>query len=440
MTKKPAHGETVLVRQGSQSFEGTVLPENKKGFLELKLKNGYNVSVPLTTKTKIQKMTTKKNTVPKKTVIEQKPGLPTILILHTGGTIASRVNYQTGGVYAAFSPEDLLQMFPELTQKANFETRIIGNMESENMRLSFYSTLAKAIHEGLNKKIKGIIISHGTDTMAYTAAALSFMVQHAPMPILLVGSQRSSDRGSSDASQNLSCAVDFILKSDYAGIGICMHASSNDDACWILPANKTRKFHTSRRDAFQAVNANPIATIEYKTGKIQMNEKNYARQGHGKPLLFKPKMEEKIGLLKATPTLLPEQIAFFGKQNFKGLIIEATGLGNLPILSRDSKDKTNDKNYKALQALLKKGCLVGIVSQCIYGSVQMNVYSAGRELVRIGMLNGKDMLAETALIKMAWLLGNYKPKEAAALFSENIVGEINERTLIENKAPTFEKE
>ncbi|MBU0636180.1 Glu-tRNA(Gln) amidotransferase subunit GatD [Candidatus Micrarchaeota archaeon] len=433
-------GDWIIATQGANQFEGTILPTTKKGYLNLKLKSGYNVSLNQSKKIKIKKINTPPNTTPKPKKIVSNPSLSTILILHTGGTIASRVNYETGGAFAAFSPEDLLQMFPELTKKANFETKMIGNMESENMRFSHYSKIAGEIQKGLSKKISGIIVSHGTDTMGYTSAALAFMIQKPKIPILLVGAQRSSDRGSSDSAMNLSCATDFILKSNFAGIGICMHENSEDNACVILSPTKSRKFHTSRRDAFKSVNANPIARIEYKTGKTIFFEKNYLHKGHSEKTIFQPKLEEKVGLLKSHPSLTPEQIKVFEKNKFKGLILEGTGLGHVPVISREEKDKTNDKNFKALESLLKKGCIVGMTSQCIFGAVQMHVYSAGPKLQEIGVLEGKDMLAETALVKLAWLLGNYPKKEVVKLFGKNLVGEINERTLLENQAPQFEGE
>lgn len=429
-------GDRLLAKQEESAFEGTVLPETKKGFLDLKLKNGYNISLDLRKKTEIKKLETPTKKIPEAKPLPFNPDLPTILILHTGGTIASRVNYETGGVFAAFTPEDLLAMFPELTKKANFETKLIGNMESENMRFAHYSLIANEIQKTIReKKVAGIIVSHGTDTMAFTAAALAFMIQNAPIPVLLVGAQRSSDRGSSDAAMNLSCATDFIAKTDFCGIGICMHENENDNDCIILPPTKARKMHSSRRDAFRAINAQPVARIDYKSGKTEFVERDYLKKGHGLQPVFKTKMEEKVGLLKSHPALLPEQIKFFEKQQFKGLVLEGTGLGHLPVISRSNLEKTNDQNFKALRALVKKGCLTGMTTQCLYGSVDMKVYSAGRELLKIGVLDGKDLLPETALIKMAWLLANYSKKEATELFSQNLVGEINERTRIDSKAP-----
>ncbi|MFH0955121.1 MAG: Glu-tRNA(Gln) amidotransferase subunit GatD [Candidatus Micrarchaeota archaeon] len=432
------NGDFVRVEFEGKSFEGTVIPSANSKTLQLKLKSGYNAGFSLS-QIKVSKIgESKKAQKPAAKTIPFNSALPSILILHTGGTIASRVDYTTGGVTAGFEAQDLLTMFPELEKKANFETRKMESMESENMRFFQYCAIAKEIEKADAKKFSGIIIAHGTDTLAYTSAALAFMVQNPAIPVLLVGAQRSSDRGSSDAAQNLSCAVDFITKTDFCGIGICMHENENDSTCVVLPATKSRKLHTSRRDAFCSVNAKPIGRIDYASGKTEFLDKNYPRKESQKQASFKIKLEEKVGLLKSHPSLVPEQIKVFEKLKFKGLIVEGTGLGHLPVISRDPKDKTNDRNFKALESLIKKGCVVGMVSQCIFGSTQMHVYGAGPKLKSIGVLEGKDMLAETALIKLAWLLGNYSKKEAEKLFGENMVGEINERQPLNSQNPSLQ--
>ena len=418
-----------------EKFSGTIIPSSERSMLFLKLKSGYNIGLELKKISSIKKVSAGKSvSKPETKKFSQNPMFPKILILHLGGTIASRVNYETGGVFSSFSPEDLLTMFPELLQKANFETRLLASIESENMRFPLYSKIAEEIKKALPKKFAGIIISHGTDTMAFTSAALAFMVQNPPIPILLVGAQRSSDRGSSDAAVNLSCAVDFILKSDFAGIGICMHENESDSSCVILPATKTRKMHSSRRDAFRAVNAKPIARVSYPEARIDFFEKDFLHKGNSQQAVFKTKMSESVALLKSTPALFPAQIGFFAKQKIQGLILEGTGLGHLPVLSRNSFDKENAQNFNALKALIKKGCVVAMASQCIYGSVNMHVYSAGRELLKIGVLEAKDMLPETAFIKLSWLLANFPKKQVPELFSKNLVGEINERIPLDNSA------
>ena len=284
---KVKEGDIVeITEEKGNVMKGTIIP-SKENVLALKLENGYNVGIS-SEKIKSVKKTGAGKTVGKaKTVeIKKKPGLPTISILHTGGTIASRVDYKTGGVYAAFGAEDLFTMFPELEKIANFNSRLVTNIMSEDIRFKDYQTIAKAITEEIKKGVKGIIIGHGTDTLAVTATALAFMFENIPIPVLVVGSQRSSDRGSSDAAMNLTCAANFIAKSDFAGVAICLHHHESDTECAILPACKTRKLHTSRRDAFKAVNDTPIALVEYKTANIKFLKKNYEKADKNKKFSF----------------------------------------------------------------------------------------------------------------------------------------------------------
>lgn len=423
-------GNIVKAEKAGQSFEGTIVPSTNEKILALKLKSGYNAGMKIDSDLKIKKIGEGQKVGKAKTIkIEKKPGLPTISILHTGGTIASRVDYKTGGVYAAFGAEDLLTMVPEIGQIANFESRQISNTMSEDIIFKDYKKIAKAVEEEIKKGASGIIIGHGTDTLAVTAAALAFMLENLPVPVLLVGAQRSSDRGSSDAAMNLACASTFITKSDFAGVAICLHANTSDDKCAILPATKTRKMHTSRRDAFKAINDTQIALVDYNTGKIEFQKKNYEKRSK-KKLVLKDKFEEKIGLLKTHVNMQPEIFEFFQKNKYKGLILEATGIGQAP-----TNTKEHGKNYKALKKFIEKGGIVVLTSQCIFGRVHPTIYTNCRRLANIGIIFGEDMLTETALVKLAWLLGNYKKEQAKELIGKNLRGEITQRTEMEKFEP-----
>ncbi|MBU3957925.1 MAG: Glu-tRNA(Gln) amidotransferase subunit GatD, partial [Nanoarchaeota archaeon] len=344
---------------------------------------------------------------------------PNISILHTGGTIASRVDYRTGGVVSSFSPEDLLAMFPELKEIANIKTRLVFSMFSEDMRFAHHQILAREIAKGIESGADGIIITHGTDTMHYTAAALAFMLQNLPVPVILVGAQRSSDRGSTDAAQNLLSAAYFIAHSDFSGVAICMHENTDDNSCLILPAAKSRKMHASRRDAFRPINSLLWARVNYAKKKIEFLKNDYPRKDKKRKILMKTKMEEKVALIKISPNFDSSLIDFFSKKKYKGLVLEGTGLGHAP------------KNiFISLKKAVKSGMVVCMASQTIYGRVDMNIYSTGRDLLKIGAIPCGDMLPETAFIKLAWLLGNFgknagKTKE---MMEKNICGEISDRT------------
>ena len=415
-------GDFVDIAADGSNYKGRIMPNSSKDVIFLKLESGYNVGINRNSikSIKLAKEVKKNNIKTKKTAVEQKKGLPKIAILHTGGTLASKVDYETGGVISRFKPEELLDLFPEIREIANIKSVFISNMFSEEMRFENYAKIAKAVLKEINSGVKGIIIGHGTDTMHYTAAALSFMFEHLNVPILIVGAQRSSDRGSSDAAMNLVGAIEFINKTEFHQVAICMHESESDDNCIILPAVKTRKMHTSRRDAFKPINDNAIARVNYKTRTVEILKK--IEKEKPKKNVLKIKFEEKVGILKTYPNINANIIKCY--KGYKGLIIEGTGMGHMPISQGENK-----KIFNELKKLVKSGCIVVMTSQCIFGSVNMNVYSPGRNLLDIGIISGEDMLTETAYIKLAWLLGNYKKDIVKELIKKDLRGEIKERIL-----------
>lgn len=438
MPKQPQQAcDFVSVQTKEKTFEGLLMPGSNTDVVILKLASGYNVGIE---KKKILQMKiiekTKKDNVacissieaplPKKT-LQQNKGLPTITILHTGGTISSKIDYTTGGVSARFTPEEIVEMFPELEHIANIRSRLMSNMFSEDMRFSHYNKIAQEIQKEIAAGTHGIIITHGTDTLAYTAAALSFMLEHLPIPVLLVGSQRSSDRGSTDAALNLLCAAQFLVNSDFSDVGICMHTNSSDETCDILPATKTRKMHTSRRDTFKAINVQPHARVN-KQGTIMYLQKNYRTRDAQKKLTVKLFEENlKIGIINIHPNMHAEEFSNYAE--FHGLILEGTGLGHAPINVIDDATQEHKKIFDALKKLTAKMPVV-MTPQPLYGRVNMNVYSTGRALKDIGVLGDyTDMLPETAFIKLAWLLSNYPKEQARTLMGENLRGEITKRSL-----------
>jgi glutamyl-tRNA(Gln) amidotransferase subunit D len=342
-----------------------------------------------------------------------------ISILHTGGTIASKVDKETGGVSAKFSEKDMLKLYPEIKTIANINSRLVANMFSEDMNFNHYNLLAEEIQKEIKKGTEGIVITHGTDTLHYTSAALAFILENLPIPVILVGAQRSSDRGSSDATLNLLCALNFIAQTSFQGVAICMHETMDDNACLILPGTKSRKIHSSRRDAFKSINTKPIARVT-KQGNVGFIEKiNKVENKKLELKLFDPKI--KVGILKTHPNLSVEEVKFYSK--FDGLIIEGTGLGHLPI---NKIDKFT--NEDVLNEIKKLKIPIVMTSQCIFGRINMNVYSTGRKLLDANVLgNELDMTTETAFIKLAWLLSNHK-EEIPSLIKQNLRGEISSRT------------
>lgn len=426
MDAKP--GDTVKVVTSDEELNGILMPagEFDRDVIVIKLDSGYNIGISSKKIKKIEligKLAEKKES---KVEEKQQKNLPKISILHTGGTIASKVDYKTGGVSARFTEQELLGMFPELKNIASISSKLIRNMFSEDMRFAHYNIMAKEVEKELKSGAEGIIITHGTDTLHYTSAALSFMLEGLKIPVILVGAQRSSDRGSSDAELNLISAAYFIADSDFAGVAACMHENMNDEDCLILPALKMRKMHTSRRDAFRPINAKPIARVNYGEKKISFLDKNYVKKGKGSMKLKLMNEKLKIGIVKVHPNMFADEFKSYA--NFDGLVIEGTGLGQSPV---NEIDEFTPEHQKILDEIKKLAAKMPVVMspQTIYGRIQMDVYSTARKLQLAGVEgNLSDMTPETSFVKLAWLLSNYPKEEAKKLFVQNLRGEITERT------------
>ena len=431
-------GDRVEIVTDNSTAVGIIMP-NETEKVVVKLESGYNIGIdPDTIKSmtiieRYQSSSLKPSGAQEKTKGRKKgekltanKDLKNVALLHTGGTIASKVDYRTGGVVARFEPEEILGLFPELRDIISIDSRLIGNMWSEDIRFAHLQIIAKDVIKEVKRGVAGIIITIGTDFMAIIAAGLAFMLQNVPIPVILVGAQRSSDRGSSDAAVNLICAAEFIAQTEFKGVAICMHETQSDVSCFILHPCTTRKMHSSRRDAFRPINTSAIARINYENREIVwlQNKNEFAqRKEKFKPLL---KMEEKVGLIKTHPNMFPEQFASY--KGFKGLVIEGSGLGHAPTGVPNKEAKIHAKINAALQKLIASGTVVVMTTQTIYGAVQMQVYSRGRELVTSGVIPCKA-LSETAFVKLAWLLGNYpkemkKPEKARELIERDFCHEM----------------
>jgi len=417
-------GHRIHVEKDGQVFEGLLMPKSSgdENTLVIKLDNGYNAGIAFKG-AKIKKL---KGEIRKKTAKLEKyrpdAGKKNITILHTGGTVASRVDYETGGVVASVTPEEILLSVPELSGIANIKARIVSQIMSEDMEPEHWIEIAKVIKEEIDRNCDGIIITHGTDTMHYTSSALSFALQNLPIPVLLVGSQRSSDRGSSDAAMNLICAAYFIAKTDFAGIAICMHATPGDEYCFVHPGVNAKKMHTSRRDAFRSIDVYPTAKVS-KNGDVEFFGE-YPKKGN---LKFSAAFDKNVAIIKMRPGFSYKELEAYEKLGFRGIVIEGTGLGHAPVNDIDKFTKEHKKLLEVLQRMAKKGVIIAMTSQCPYGRVNLNVYSTGRELQNAGVIS-LAMLPETAFVKLCWCLGHTKdPKEAKSMLTTNYVGEIVEK-------------
>lgn len=413
-------GSLIRIIRGEDVYEGILLPRSELGddkHIEIKLVTGYNIGVRLTPTIKIEKIGVgaKPAFTPPPTP-EKKLGLPRVSIISTGGTIASRVDYRTGAVRPALSAEDLYAVVPELSDVADVRAEILFSILSENMSPEYWSEIAKTVARHIEEGAEGIVVPHGTDTLAYTSAALSFALQNLPVPVILVGSQRSSDRPSSDAASNLLSAVVAAAKAPFAEVCLGMHHTISNKAIILHRGTKVRKCHTSRRDTFRSINAKPIAKVE--DGKVTMLTEDYRRRDPNRKLVLKPSFEKKVTLIKFHPGFDPKIIKWLADQGYYGIIVEGTGLGHV-----------STHCFDAVKYAVNKKMFVGMTSQCLWGRVHMKVYDTGRDLLSIGVVPLEDMLPETALVKLMWAYGQTKDlEEAKRIMLTNLSGEISLKT------------
>ncbi|NJL44298.1 MAG: Glu-tRNA(Gln) amidotransferase subunit GatD [Nitrosarchaeum sp.] len=338
-------------------------------------------------------------------------------LLHTGGTIACRVDYATGAVVASFRPEEILALVPELSGLVRLHTQEVCNTQSEFMRFSTYNAMAKGVLQAVEAGARGVIITHGTDTMHYSAAALAFMLENLPVPVVLVGSQRSADRGSSDNYVNLLGAVRFVMRG-LPGVFVAMHASSSDDEVCVHLGVRARKMHTSRRDAFRSINAAPFGVVDVKSGEVRAPALP-AVKGACRVLPFREDM--RVGLVMTHPQMFASELRAY--EGFDGLVLAGTGLGHAPI----EGCAEHEDLFGVLASLARKMPVV-MASQCLYGRVNLDVYSPGRRIRDAGVLgHGLDMTPECAFVKLAWLLSTF-PERVRELFQEDLRGEISARS------------
>jgi glutamyl-tRNA(Gln) amidotransferase subunit D len=352
------------------------------------------------------------------------PRKPKVGFIVTGGTIISRVDYRTGGVSALEKPEELLMNIPELRNIICIEDILSPFKKmSEDLNYKDWQKIARLTAREINKN-KGVIITHGTDTLHFTSAALSFMLKNLYKPVILVGAQRSADRGSSDAFMNLMCASHLSL-SNIGEVGVCMHGSINDDYCYFIRGTKCRKMHSTRRDAFRSINELPIAKV-WPNGKMEILNENYRKRDESKKVIADTKFEPKVALLKAYPGSEPEILEFLVKRGYRGFVIEGTGMGHVPTFAEKSW-------IPIIRKLIKDGVPVVITTQTIYGRVNTRVYTNLRILFHdTKAIPAEDMLPEVAYVKLGWVLGHTKDLERVReLMLTNIAGEISERSGIE---------
>ncbi len=419
-------GDRVRIRRGERVFEGILMPREAlygdKPYIVIKLDNGYNIGVKVDQNTVVEKVMSRKKVTryPVKPPVQRKE-LPNIIMLSTGGTIVSKVDYETGAVRPALSTEELLEWMPEIADIVYLEAREVARIFSEDMRPSIWAKVAEEVYKAMIKGYDGVVVAHGTDTMGYTAAALAFAIKDKTVPIVLVGSQRSSDRPSTDSAFNLKASFLVAAKAPFAESVVVMHGETGDTYALVHRGVKVRKMHTSRRDAFQSINDKPIAIVYPDKREIKVIGRVCEWRSKDKEPILRNHFSEKVALVKAYPGFDPEIIEFFIDKGYHGIVIEGTGLGHIA-----------NQVIPSIKRAVEEGIAVVMTSQCLFGRINMHVYSTGRRLLEAGVIPGEDILPETAYVKLSWILGQTRDLcEVRKLFLTNLVGEINPRHTID---------
>ncbi len=400
-------------------FEGTILPRSENDddqHIVLKIITGYNIGVDIITITNMKETGYKKANykIPEKE-FPFTEGLPKVKLFGTGGTIASRLDYRTGAVIPAFSPGELYGAVPELADICNLTTEKVFAVFSENMGPDQYVQLAKAIGKEIENGVDGIVIGHGTDTMHHTGAALTFMVQNSPVPIVIVGSQRSSDRPSSDAALNLMHAMFAAGNSDIAEVMVCMFGPTSDEYGLLHKGTRVRKMHSSYRSTFRTIGDTPLAMVNRH--KIDYIKKEYKPRRKDRNVDIKPYFSDKATMFYYYPGMKPDVLDALVDCGYKGIVFIGTGLGHV-----------NKELYPSIARAKEKGVYMFMTLQTIWGYVQMFVYETGREMMARGIVPGGNMLPEVAYIKLGWALGQTDDlEEINRLMMTPINDEITER-------------
>ena len=414
-------GDRVRLTRDGRTHEGVLLPSTTDDHAVLKLDGGYNVGIERADATaevvEAAVYDVDDDGIEDSSAVAFDDDLPTVALISTGGTIASTVDYRTGAVTAQFDAEDVLRAVPDLAGRANYRGRVVANILSENATPDIWQDLAGAVGEEIEAGADGVVVMHGTDTMQFSASALAFMLD-TPVPVVFTGSQRSADRPSSDNVMNAVCAVE-AAKSDCAEVLVCMHAGDSDDRCALHRGTRVRKNHTSRRDAFETIGADPLGTVAYgdnddSEDAIDVRFRREHTERGAVDLDVAPDLETDVELVKFTPGT--GEAVLDAAEGSAGLVIEGTGLGHV-----------HTDWIPQVAALVESGTSVVMTSQCLDGRVCDRVYDTGRDLLDAGVIEGVDLLPGTAKVKLMWALAN--AEDVAAAMGTPIAGELTERSV-----------
>jgi len=413
----------VKIKANGNEIVGIILPRSEiadDSHIVVKLRSGYNIGISVEKITSIEFIErVEHHQVLQKQEVPFDPDKPNVKLISTGGTIASRMNYRTGAVVPAFEPEELYAFVPKLFDYCNLTTQKLYSVLSEDIGPEEWMGIAGAVANDIEAGYEGIVIGHGTDTMHYTSALLSFIIQNPPIPIVLVGSQRSSDRPASDAPLNLINSVKVAAESDIAEVSVCALGPTSDNYGLLHRGTRVRKMHSSHRSTFRTIGDIPLAIV--KADEIRTLRKDYNKRRKDRQFNFQLAFEEKVALIYYYPNMKPDIIDALVDNGYRGIVIAGTGLGHV-----------NRQIYPALRRATDSGVVVFMTVQTLWGYVQMYVYETGRNIMELGVVPGANMLPEVAYMKLCWVLGRTnKPEEIKEIMLTPIAGEITEREPID---------
>ncbi|MCI4363986.1 MAG: Glu-tRNA(Gln) amidotransferase subunit GatD [Thermoplasmata archaeon] len=396
----PRGREVEIETAGGARWRGTLVPPHElsgERTVQLKLANGYNVGIRISPQDRLTVFPPSPLLPNAKAVNPQRlpgesgePGH--VSLLTTGGTIASRVDYRTGGVRPVKEESEILAFYPSLEEGGPVRIRTVLDRLSEEIGPGDWVALAEAVAAEFRDGARGVVVAHGTDTLAYTASALAFTLGSLPGPVVLVGAQRSPDRPSSDGSSNLQAAVELARVGALGEVAVLMHAGLSDDRFSIHRATWVRKMHSSRRDAFRSRNGEPLGYVDGSGVHLAAG----ARAPSTGPPTVDTRLDLSAGLFWFHPGAAPHR-AQLAAEGLRGLIIAGTGLGHLA-----------SGHLPWIRQAVERGTFVGMTTQCLEGQTDPYVYATGRELLRAGVTYLSDLLPEVAYVKLLFALGRAK--------------------------------
>ena len=413
-----------LTDDAGSTWTGKVIPSHDltgPRILTLKLESGYNVGVRIGPTSSYRLL----GEAPARAVADATPGAPGphppggVELLTTGGTIASRVDYDTGGVRPVSGEEEILAFYPDLRDFGPVHITPVLDVLSENITPADWVTLAQKVADAFARGAEGVVIAHGTDTLGFTASALSFLLVDLPGPVVLVGAQRSPDRPSSDGPSNLRAAVQVARDRRLGEVVVVMHGGLSDDRFAIHRGTWVRKMHSSRRDAFESRNGPPLGTVD--AGGVHLLPS--VRPPAAGPARVEGPLDGRGGLLTFYPGLPAVKARQFA-DGLRGVVLAGTGLGHVAA-----------EHLSWIREATARGLVVAMTTQCLEGVVDPFVYATGRELLHAGVVFLDDLLPETAYTKLLWALGHAStPEQVRELLRRDRAGEFHRRRAVEAQA------